>query len=58
MDGLRGSACSPNSDRWFGMFNLNGLTTYDNWVFGSRIGILLATNTQEDFTESDGTVNA
>lgn len=46
---------SPDSDRWFGMLNLNGLTTYGNWIFGGRIGFLYAQEEIESFTESDGT---
>jgi len=48
----------PDSDRWFGMLNVNGLTIWNNWIIGGRIGTLWARNTQESFTESDGTVNA
>jgi hypothetical protein len=46
---------SPSADRWFGTFNVNGFTSWRNWFFGSRIGILHAENKQESFTESDGT---
>ena len=46
---------SPDSDRWFGTLNLNGYTTWDNWLFSGRIGMLQARNIQESFDESDGT---
>lgn len=45
----------PDSDRWFGTLNLNGYTTWDNWLFSGRIGMLQARNIQESFDESDGT---
>ncbi len=38
------------------MFNLNGLTTYGNWIIGGRIGFLYAQEDQDSFVESDGTV--
>ncbi|MCZ6803559.1 MAG: autotransporter domain-containing protein [Proteobacteria bacterium] len=28
---------SPFSDRWFGAFNLNGITYYNNWIIGGRL---------------------
>jgi hypothetical protein len=46
---------SPSADRWFGTLNVNGFTSWKNWIFGGRIGILHARNIQESFTESDGT---
>jgi hypothetical protein len=46
---------SPSADRWFGTLNVNGFTSWNNWVLGGRIGILHARNIQESFTESDGT---
>ncbi|MCZ6803763.1 MAG: autotransporter outer membrane beta-barrel domain-containing protein, partial [Proteobacteria bacterium] len=49
---------SPDSDRWFGAFNLNGVTYYDNWILGARIGALWAENELDSFTESNGTVVA
>jgi hypothetical protein len=47
---------SPDADRWFAMLNLNGVTTYNNWIIGGRIGTLWARNITESFVESDGTV--
>jgi len=47
----------PDSDRWFGMLNLNGLTIWNNWIIGGRMGTLWAKNTQDSFVESDGTFN-
>ena len=44
---------SPDSDRWFAMFNLNGLTTYDNWIIGGQIGILYARNEQDAYFETN-----
>lgn len=49
---------SPNSDRMFGAFNLNGITFYDNWIIGTRVGASYASSTLDSFTESDGTVVA
>jgi hypothetical protein len=46
---------SPDADRWFGMFNLNGLTTYGNWILGGRVGTLWARSEVDAFVESDGT---
>ena len=43
---------SPDSDRWFAMFNLNGLTTYDNWIIGGQIGILYARNELDAYIET------
>ena len=45
---------SPDHDRWFGMINLNGLTTYGNWIFGGKLGFLYATDDQSQFIESNG----
>jgi len=44
---------SPDSDRWFAMFNLNGLTTYDNWIIGGQIGVLYARNEQDAYVETN-----
>jgi len=46
---------SPDSDRWFGMFNLNGLTTYENWIIGGQIGVLYARNEQDAYFETNTT---
>ncbi len=46
---------NPDSDRWFGTLNLNGYTTWNDWLFTGRIGMLQARNIQESFDESDGT---
>ncbi len=46
---------SPDSDRWFGTLNVNGYTTWNDWLFSGRIGMLQARNIQESFDESDGT---
>ncbi len=46
---------SPDSDRYFGAVNLNGFTTYENWLFSGRFGFLHARNVTDAFTESDGT---
>lgn len=47
---------SPDADRWFGTLNVNGFTSWNNWLFGGRIGILHARNIQESFVESNGAV--
>ena len=49
---------APDHDRWFGMLNLNGLTTYGNWILGGQIGLLYAQDEQDAFVESDGTAVA
>lgn len=49
---------SPGSDRWFGMFYLNGLTTHGNWIIGGQIGFLYAQEDIDTYTESDGTAIA
>jgi hypothetical protein len=49
---------SPDSDRWFAMFNLNGLTTYDNWIIGGQIGILYARNEIDAYVETNSTTGA
>jgi len=45
---------SPDSDRWFGMLNLNGLTIYGNWIIGGQIGLLYAKDEQDAYIESNG----
>ncbi|HTT07365.1 MAG TPA: autotransporter outer membrane beta-barrel domain-containing protein [Gammaproteobacteria bacterium] len=52
--GLRVTS-SPNTDRWFGALNVNGLWTYDKWTLGAKIGTLYTKSVQNSFTESDGT---
>lgn len=47
---------SPDADRWFGAFNLNGLWIINNWVLGANAGALYARNTEDSFIESDGTL--
>jgi len=49
---------SPDADRWFGALNLNGVTYYDNWILGARVGALYAKSVIDSFTESNGTVVA
>ena len=46
---------SPDHDRWFATVNLDGLTTYGNWVLGGQLGFLYALDAQDSFVESDGT---
>jgi len=46
---------SPDADRWFGALNLNGITYYDNWILGARVGALWAKSVIDSYTESDGT---
>ncbi len=46
----------PDTDRFFLAANLNGLTYYDNWIIGGRMGFLYARSKTEDFTESNGTI--
>ena len=46
---------STDADRWFGAFNLNGVTYYNNWILGGRVGTLWAKNEVDAFTESDTT---
>lgn len=45
----------PDSTRWFGTFNLNGYTTWNNWLLSGRIGFLHARSIQDSFIESNGT---
>jgi len=45
----------PVSDRWFATFNMNLFKAYHEWLLGARTGFLYLRNTQEDFTESNGT---
>lgn len=45
---------SPDSNRIFGMVNMNGLWLHGNWIFGANAGLLWADNYQEDFFESNG----
>ena len=47
---------SPIADRWFSAFNLNGVSYYDKWILGARVGALYASSVTESFTESNGTV--
>ena len=47
---------SPDADRWFGTLNVNGFTSWNNWLISGRIGLLHARNIQESFTESNGVV--
>ncbi|HKK15441.1 MAG TPA: autotransporter outer membrane beta-barrel domain-containing protein [Gammaproteobacteria bacterium] len=47
---------STDADRWFWSVNLNGLTTWNNWILSGRMGALWAKNTIDGFTESDATV--
>jgi Autotransporter beta-domain len=49
---------SPDADRWFGALNLNGVTYYNNWILGGRLGALYATSVIDSYTESNGTVVA
>jgi len=49
---------SPDSDRWFAMFNLNGLTTYDNWIIGGQIGVLWAKNELDAYVETNSATGA
>lgn len=46
---------SLDTDRWFGAFNFNGNKYYGDWLFGIRAGVIIARNSQDAFTESDGT---
>jgi hypothetical protein len=45
---------SPDSDRWFGTLNVNGYTTWNDWIFIGRVGMLQARSVQKSFDESDG----
>ena len=47
---------SPDADRWFGTLNVNGFTSWNNWLFGGRLGILHARNIQGSFVESNGAI--
>ncbi len=47
---------TPESDRYFAALNLNGVTYYNNWIIGGRIGYLWARNKLETYTESNGAV--
>jgi hypothetical protein len=46
---------NADSDRFFGSVNLDGMWIRGDWILGGRFGLLWATNTQDDFTESNGT---
>ena len=46
----------PETDRFFAAVNINGITYYDNWILGGRIGYVFAKSVTEEFTESDTTV--
>lgn len=45
---------TPDSDRWFGALNLNGVTYYNNWIIGGRLGTLWAKSELGSYTESNG----
>ncbi len=47
---------TPNADRWFSAFNLNGITFYDNWIIGGRVGASYASSNIDSYTESNGIV--
>jgi len=49
---------SHDSDRYFGTLNLNGLTTYGNWIIGGQIGALYATNEQDAYVETNSVTGA
>jgi len=49
---------SPDADRWFGALNLNGITYYDNWILGARVGALWAKSVIDSYTESNGAIVA
>jgi len=49
---------SPHADRWFTAFNLNGITFYNNWILGARVGWLYASSSIDSFTESNGALVA
>ncbi len=49
---------SPDSDSLFTAFNINGVTYRDNWIFGTRVGLLWAENIIDSYTESNGVVVA
>ena len=46
---------SPDADRWFWSLNLNGLTTWDNWILSGRMGTLWARNTIDAYVDSSST---
>lgn len=43
-----------NGTRWFASVSGNANTMVDNWVLGSSLGFLYATETQDAYTETDG----
>lgn len=49
---------TPHADRWFSAFNLNGITFYDNWILGARVGWLYASSNIDSYTESNGNLVA
>ena len=51
----KGVTSSTNADRWFWSLNLNGLTTWDNWIFSGRMGTLWARNSIDAFVDSSST---
>jgi hypothetical protein len=42
-----------DANRYFGAFNLNANTDYNNWRFGGRVGTLYANERKDSFTESN-----
>ncbi len=46
----------PNSDRWFGAFNLNGIHFIDRWIIGGRVGMLFASSVINSYIESNGSI--
>ncbi|MCA8966337.1 MAG: autotransporter outer membrane beta-barrel domain-containing protein, partial [Planctomycetes bacterium] len=46
------------SERAFGSINLNGVVVTGEWVFGGRVGMLHAVESQDGYTERDTTAGA
>ena len=51
----KGVTSSTDADRWFWSLNLNGLTTWDNWILSGRMGTLWARNSIDAFVDSAST---
>lgn len=47
-----------DADRWFISTNLNALLTWENWVFGARIGYLRTDETQDGYVEAGSAASA
>jgi outer membrane autotransporter protein len=49
---------SVDAERWFVAGNLNAGRQIDNWYLSARAGLLYAKESQDGFTESNGTISS